>query len=161
MCYGALALAALALVKGRMEKKAADASADQLAADAALEAGVGRVRARKTREAGEDTAGAARADYAASNVVVDSGSASDVQSDIVSSAEEDALNEILYGRRKSSSLRGQERLTRKAGKNAQAGSYLSAGATIADGWSRSATPSVPLVNEQVPGQFSTVNRQYG
>lgn len=136
MCYQFLIAAGLQVLQGSKEQEAADEYAQVLGVRGDEEQGIARVRARKTREAGEEVAGAARADYAKAGVNVEAGSAGDVQDMIRRQAEEDALNEILYGRRKARALGEEARLVRAGGKAAMTSSVLSAGGMVARGWRR-------------------------
>lgn len=104
--------------------------------------------AKRIRKAGEKQAGAARAALAASGVMVDSGSAININEDILAGSESDAMNTLLTGERKAkayttsasetnrsaSQARGQASQYRSSASTAQSSSLISAGATALTGW---------------------------
>ena len=67
--------------------------------------------------------------YAASGVVVNTGSPMDVMDETIRNAEMDRYNILREGSLKSSAMRGEADLLRQGGRDSLTGSYLSAGAT--------------------------------
>ncbi|MES1979726.1 MAG: hypothetical protein V4451_16930 [Pseudomonadota bacterium] len=150
------------LQKGQADKQAAEQQAqndiaragqferqaelDRLQAD--RETVAATEEAKRIRKAGERTTGTARAQLAASGVMVDSGSAININEDISGRAESDAMNTLLTGQRKADSYRyasdeslysaGMSRTSaaqnRAKGANAQTASILSAVGTGLQGW---------------------------
>lgn len=115
-------------------------------AQASLE--VATVAASKTRLGVREAVSTARARYAASNVRVDTGSAADVQRDIATRGEEDALNQVLLGQRQKQRLEDEAAAiameagqfseagnkARKAGRIDAIGSAISSGADAYTRW---------------------------
>lgn len=134
------------LNKGEQEEDFHRFQAEQANADAQAEREAGEVRAGKVRRGGKSTQSEATAALAASGVEVTAGTPVKIASQITRNAEEDALNEILYGERKGRRLDQQATLERQAGERASAagtmgaiGSVLSGGAKLAGpGWKSAA-----------------------
>jgi len=130
--------------QGRQQQKFANYQAEQAQADAQAEREVGMIKADKTRKAGRAQQSEARAALAASGVEVGAGTPLLIEGEIVRSAEEDALQEMLYGSRRGTRLDTEAQASRMAGENAAAagvrgavGSVLSTGAQLmAPGWRR-------------------------
>lgn len=139
--------------------------AEQARADAQAEREAGEVAATHTRRSGQKVQSEATAALAASGVEVGAGTPLLVEEQIARTAEEDALNQILYGVRRGSRLdqaaeiallegaqgaqaaQTQIGFLQEAGRNARTGSLLSAGGTILSGWS-----SVAKGRRAVPAQ---------
>jgi hypothetical protein len=156
--------------QGREQKAGYEFGAQQDEADAIAAREQGEVRADAIRADAVRVKSSATAQYAASGVQLDSGSPMVVMKDIAFRAESDALQEILLGSRQGARLEQDASLKRQAGmraemagKRAALGSLLSAGSKLGSGWKTSGSGGgdVPLISEQVPGQYSTVNKQYG
>lgn len=173
MCTGAEALYIGAVVAGAMNQaqqgaeaqRAYSGQAAQGDRDAELEIEGSKVRATKIRKAGKRARSEATATYAAAGVDVSRGTPLEVDEEIMRASEDDAMQELLFGERKAERLREEADALRRAGKNAKRSaqfgamtSILAGGAQVqGGGWTSRATQ----VNEPVPGQYSTVNRQYG
>lgn len=132
--------------KGEQEEDYRNYQAAQMQADADAEREAGEVRASKVRKAAKGTKSEAVAALAASGVEVGAGTPVKIQTQIIDNAEEDALNEILYGERKGKRLDQQAVAERQAGERASsagymgaAGSILSGGAKVGSGWKAAAT----------------------
>jgi hypothetical protein len=114
--YAAIAGAAVkvagTVMGGKAEAKAADQQATQVQAEAKARAAVIRLQAKTVR-------GAARADFAASGVALDTGSVLLADRTITQRSELDALNAIAGGNATASSIR-------QSGRARLAGSYYSA-----------------------------------
>lgn len=120
--------------QGQAKQEASNANAQEQATQAAQEQVAAQEEARRIRKAGEKQAGAARAALAASGVVVDQGSAININEDIYQRSESDAQQILLTGKRRSDALNRQSSQSINAGQNAVTGSLLSAGATALTGW---------------------------
>lgn len=169
--------AASMVYQGSKDRKAAKQNARELEAqaaqnreDAAAEREASHVRANLIRKAGRYQQGTARAALAKGGVVVDSGSGQEAQDYIKSTSEQDALTEILNGEYRAKRMEKgaavserQAGYVNQAGRDALTGSLIRAGGTVAGGYASAGgwKTQAPLINEQVPGQYSTVNRQYG
>lgn len=117
-------------------KRLADWEASQLEADAA-------VRAAKIRKAGKLTQGTARSGYAASGVDVGTGTPAEVDRIIARNVEQDALTELLYGKRRADALRTAGKTAVTSSLIGGAGSVLSSAATynaLNRGWIQKAAP---------------------
>jgi hypothetical protein len=97
--------------------------------------------AKRIRKAGDKQAAASRAQLAASGIAVGSGSAININEDIIGGSESDAMNTLLTGERRSESYSyssGQNTRSaasaRRAGDNAMTSSLLAAGSTSLKGW---------------------------
>jgi len=134
--------------KGDQEQDFHRFQADQAEADATAEREAGEVRASKVRRAGKSAQSEAVAALAASGVEVTAGTPVKIQTQIARNAEEDALNEILYGDRKGRRLDQNAAMERAAGSRAASAGYMGAvssvlagGAKMAgDGWKTAAKP---------------------
>lgn len=112
---GAVASGLSSVMGGNASKSAYNAQADQVTLEA-------RQKAAAIRRLARQTVGAARAQYAANGVDVNSGSPTIVQKDITYNSELDALNAIASGNATAKSLR-------KSGSAAQSASILGAAGT--------------------------------
>lgn len=147
-----LALSTGLSVVGQIQQgKAQNAAAQQTAALQDQQAAIDKVQAeretvaameeaKRIRKAGQRQASAAAAQLAASGIMVDSGSAININEDISGGAESDAMNTLLTGKRRSESYKFSSdqnttmaNQTRAAGSQAQKSSILSAAATGAQG----------------------------
>lgn len=122
------------LYKGQMEKEQADAQAREAQIQAAQTEAAAVEEAKRIRKAGDRQAGAARAALAASGVNVNEGTAVTIEDDITSRTEDDAMQTLLTGQRRSSAGFRQASMIQKRGDAAQTASFLEAGATAARGW---------------------------
>lgn len=132
--------------QGQAQKAAADAQAreQEIAADQNRVAA--QQEAARIRKAGERQAGAARAALAGSGIVVDQGSAMNINEDIYRGSESDAFNTLLTGERQTSSLMRSASQSRAAGDNAVTSSLLGAASTGARayaGWKSVQAPADP------------------
>jgi hypothetical protein len=91
------------------------------------------VRAGKVRKAGRLVTSQARAAYGASGVEVDHGTPATVQGSIRRNVEEDALTELLTGKRRATVLRTQGAGDRLAGENAERAGYMGAATSLLQG----------------------------
>lgn len=85
-----------------------------------------RQHAELIRKMGESTGKQATAATAASGVDVNSGTSLEIQRNIATESEKDALNTILSGDYRAQSLEDQARLARRRGKNAERAAYMGA-----------------------------------
>lgn len=120
--------------QGAAQKRAANEQAQRDEIQAERESVAATQEAKRIRAAGDRTAGAARAQLAASGIDVGSGSAININEDITGNAESDAMNTLLTGSRRAESLRFTAQQTRTAGANAQKASIISAASTGLQGW---------------------------
>ena len=129
--------AAGAIAQGNAQKQAKDAQALEYEIQAAQSRDAAAQEAKRIRAAGEKTAGAARAALAGAGVVVDQGSAVNINEDIYSKSESDAFNTLLTGNNQASSYQRSASMARGAGKDAQDASLLSAATSAGNayaGW---------------------------
>lgn len=139
------------LDQGEQEQQSSNFQAEQSEADAQAEREAGEVRATKVRKQGKYQQSEARASLAASGVEVTAGTPVRIEQQIVRNAEEDALNEILYGTRRGDRLDQDAALYRQAGERAHVagqrravGSVLSGGAAIVGaGWKKAVQRPTP------------------
>jgi hypothetical protein len=122
------------LAQGVAQRRAADAEAQQMENIAAQQQDQAQAEAERIRRAGERTQGAARAQLAASGIVVDEGSAVLIDQEIGSTAEEDARMTLITGRRQADASRFSARRARARGANKQMESVLGAVSTGLEGW---------------------------
>lgn len=155
---------------GKQNARELEAQAAQNREDAAAEREASSVRANLIRKAGRYQQGTARAALARGGVVVDSGSGQEAQDYIKSTSEQDALTEILNGEYRAKRMEKGAAVSERqagyandAGRAALTGSLIRAGGTVAGGYAMAGgwKTQAPLINDQVAGQYSTVNRQYG
>lgn len=118
--------------------------------------------AKVIRRAGRKTEGAARAQYGASGVRVDEGSAVEVQQQIAMDVEQDAFAALLDGQRNALGLRLQGQNARRQGRSARQASYIDGLTTLgqaaymdsrSDGWKTqrpAPIESVPI--NYIPGR---------
>ena len=138
--------------EGRERQELGNFQAQQAEADAVAEREAGEVRAGKIRKAAKSQQSEAKAALAAGGVEVTAGTPVRISQTIRQNAEEDALNEILYGDRKADRLEQDAALARQGGARARAGassaagsarmsafgSAFSGGAEVARGWKTAA-----------------------
>lgn len=143
MCYPIAILAAVAavgavatVVQAQQQKKAANQQAALVAQQGAEELDAAKARAEKIRRAGRAQRGEAKAALAAAGVKLGEGSALEIDSTIDKRSEEDALSEILSGRRANRSASVQSDLLRQSGENAVTNSYFSAASTALGAYSK-------------------------
>jgi hypothetical protein len=122
------------LQQGRAQKAAANAQATQDQLAAAQQQEQAQQEAGRIRRAGERTQGAARAQLAASGVRVDSGSALLIDEEIGMNSEQDAMNTLLTGQRRSDASMFSASQARARGSNAMSASVLGAISTGVQGW---------------------------
>lgn len=145
MCISAAAMMAISagvsvlgqLQAGQAQKQAADANALENDIAAAQSREAAKQEADRIRKAGDRQAGAARAAFAGSGIVVDQGSAVNINQDIYQGAESDALNTLLTGERQASAYNRKASMYRAEGENAVTSSLLSSAATAGQamaGW---------------------------
>lgn len=130
-----------AISQGRQQGDQADWQAKQAEADAQASREAGEVRADKVRKAGKLTQSKARTALAGSGVQVGAGTAVKIAQDIYQNAESDAQSELLsgiYGGQVKDSEAAGMRIAgdnaRTAGYMRAGGSLLSAGSSLAKGW---------------------------
>ena len=120
--------------QGREAKAMGNYQAAQAAADADAERGAARAYAEKIRKAGDMERGKAQAALAASGASLDSGSADEIDSNLVSAYEEDALVAMFGGENRARSRMAEGQSARLAGSRAQRNAMLEAAGTAARGW---------------------------
>lgn len=112
------------------QQDAADANALAINTQAGQEQDQANAEADRIRKNARLQAGEANAALSASGVSVAEGSALKIDEEIYKSSESDALNTIISGNRRSSSM-GQEAANGvKAAKNAKTAGYVQAGASV-------------------------------
>lgn len=121
--------------------------------DAALEREAAGKRAESIRRAGRAQQSEARAALSASGVEVSAGTPVRIQREIGRLAEEDAMEELLYGSRAGERLEDQASMQRRAGRNAQRAGYLDAGGSVLSGGARAYDSW--LRNPRNPGNIYT------
>jgi hypothetical protein len=129
------------VAQGQAKKEAGDAQAREFQIAADQNAVAAQQEAARIRKAGEKTAGAARAALAGAGIVVDQGSAVNINEDIYRNSETDAYNTLLTGERQSGSLMRKASQSSAEGNNSLTASLLSSGVTGAEGyagWKRAA-----------------------
>ena len=110
-----------------VEARNAQFQADQAQADAAAERGAATVKADKVRKQGRQQQSEARAALAAAGVEVGAGTPVKIGATIGRNAEEDALNEILYGDRTAAKLEQQAAMDRQYAQDTLTAGSASAG----------------------------------
>lgn len=152
MCISAAAMMAISagvsvmgqLHEGQARKQAADAQALEHDIAAAQSREAAKQEADRIRKAGDRQAGSARAAMAGAGIVVDQGSAVNINEDIYRGAESDAFNTLLTGERQASAYNRQASMSRAAGDNAVTSSILSAASTAGQayaGWKGAKQPA--------------------
>lgn len=139
MCISAAAMMAIStgvsvlgqLHEGQARKQAADAQALENDIAAAQEREAAKQEASRIRAAGDRQAGAARAALAGSGIVVDQGSAVNINEDIYRGAESDAFNTLLTGERRAGAYNRQASMERAKGENAVTASILGSATSMA------------------------------
>jgi hypothetical protein len=153
LMIGSTALSAVNQInQGNQQKEFADYQAAQADADAQAEREMGQVRADKVRKAGRAQQSEARAALAAGGMEVGAGTALTIDEKIALSAEEDALQEILYGSRKGARLNQEAQGSRAAGRNARAAGYAGAAGSVLSAGARFYGPGwrTPVGPQQAP-----------
>lgn len=120
-----------ALYKGRQAKKAAKREKKALLAEALQVEATGRREATVLRRRGVETQSGARAQYGATGVSVNTGSAQQVQTTIGERAEYDALTAILQSKLQAQALRKGGKNVKKAGKEAATSAGIEGAASVA------------------------------
>ena len=141
--------------KGEQEQDYRNFQADQAEADAQAEREAGEVRASKVRKLGKSTQSEAVASLAASGVEVTAGTPVKIQQQITRNAEEDALNEILYGERKGRRLEQTAASERAAGSRASSAGYMGAFGSVLSGGAKLTGPGWKTVSN--PGNSGVVS----
>jgi len=137
--------------QGQQQKRFNEWQAQQAEADAQAERELGQIQADKTRRAGRSQQSEARAALAAGGVEVDSGTPVRIYQEIDRRAEEDALQQILYGTRKGTRLEQEAASQRIAGDRAEAGGYRGAIGSVLRGGANLMGPGWKTVRaEQAP-----------
>jgi len=174
-----MALSTGASVLGQIQKGRSDQAAlNQQAQNNDQQASLDRIQAeretvaaseeaKRIRKAGERQAGAARAQLAASGIVVGDGSAININEDITGGAESDAMNTLLTGKRRSESysLSADQHVNaaasnRAAGSNAMKSSVLAAGGTVLQGWRGVGGAGSSTKEALTTGDFARMDRKY-
>ncbi|NUZ07657.1 hypothetical protein [Piscinibacter koreensis] len=144
---GGLISAGAAVYSGQQQEKMADRAADQAEADAEAARGAAMVEAAKIRKAAKEQRSAAVAALAASGVDVSAGTAEQIQTDIDTRGEEDALTVILSGGNRGRYLEADARLSRMRGGQAATAGYINGGSSLltsvsaaAKGWKSTGKP---------------------
>ena len=119
--------------QGREQESALNYQAGMSLADAAAAEATGQVQAKVIRKAATMQRKEATAAYGASGVDVNSGSALDVQGDILRRGEVDALTALITGQNTGARLRGQAQMQSRAAHNARVSGNLGALATVLQG----------------------------
>lgn len=129
--------AATTVAGGVAANNAAKANAKQLERQAQDELAAANIAAGDQRYAAERNSGSVRAQQAASNVDIGSGSAADVGAENAANMELDALRTIYGGQVKNSALRSQAAVTRWEGRQKLNLSILAGASQLAGGAARS------------------------
>lgn len=119
--------------QGREQESALNYQAGMSLADAAAAEATGQVQAKVISKAATMQRKEATAAYGASGVDVNSGSALDVQGDILRRGEVDALTALITGQNTGARLRGQAQMQSRAAHNARVSGNLGALATVLQG----------------------------
>lgn len=114
------------LGQGDAAAAAANAQADSLDYQAAVERDNAQVEASRIRRAGRRARGEVLAGVAASGIRVGEGSALDVEREVMTDYETDAAMAILNGERAARGLSIDATMTRRAGRNARRASQIGA-----------------------------------
>lgn len=122
------------LHEGQARKQAADANALENDIAAAQEREAAKQEADRIRKAADRQAGSARAALAGAGIVVDQGSAVNINEDIYRGSESDAFNTLLTGERQASAYNRKASMYRKEGDNAVTASLLGSASTGARGY---------------------------
>lgn len=119
--------------QGKNANKLAGAQAGLLDYQAQVERQAAMQEAQNIREDAREVQGAARTQYAASGVKVDTGTAALVNEEIVRRSELDAFTAILEGNRRGRNLETEAAGVRSQGKQAQRAGYAQAAGTLLQG----------------------------
>ena len=119
--------------QGREQESALNYQSGMSLADAAAAEGTAQVQAKVIRKAATMQRKEATAAYGASGVDVNSGTALDVQGDILARGEMDALTALITGKNTAERLRGQAKMQSRAAHNARVSGNLGALATVLQG----------------------------
>jgi hypothetical protein len=143
--------------QGREQESQLNYQAGMARADALAAEGVAQVEAKHIRRATTMQRKEARAAYGASGVDVNSGTALDVQGDILARGEYDALSALLTGSNRAARLRQSAEMFARGAHNARVSGNLGALATVLQGagqagWMYSMNPKPSLV-----GEFTTAD----
>jgi hypothetical protein len=119
--------------QGREQESALNYQAGMSLADANAAIGMSQVEAKAIRRAATMTRKEATAAYGASGVDVNSGTALDVQGDIVRRGEMDALTALITGQNTSARLRSQSQMQSRAARKARVSGNIGALGTVLQG----------------------------
>ena len=148
MCISAVMLASTAIStcsaikQGQAARAAGTYQAAQAKADADAVEGAARVQAAKIREASKRQQAAVTAAAAGSGVDINSASVLDINREVATDYESDALATIYSGRNAAGSRRAEGGFAAAQGRARQGNALLGAASTAASGW-YSAFPRKP------------------
>lgn len=140
-------MAAAAVMQGVQAHQMANAQEQVSKNQAAYAEDNARAAADKIRKAGRAQVGAATAALAASGVKLGEGTPLEIKDEITKGAEEDALVEILNGRRVASVKSSEASMYDSAGRNAMTNSVLKAGSQMYSGWQGAGTQAPAPVSD--------------
>lgn len=163
LMVGAGIAAAGAIQQGQAAKAAAKRNAAIADRNGAISRDLALRDANAQTKEGRRRIGSMRAGYAASGVTLE-GSPMDVIEDSAASIELDRLNILYKGELAALGYSDESESATMRGKQAQTESYFRASSALMQGAGSAyggGGAGTPMVTEQVPGQYSTVNRQYG
>lgn len=112
------------------ERFADEVTAHQMDLDANAEKVAAEERADRVRRNAKKTRSNARAAYAAGGVDAGEGSAIAIDEQIATDSESDAWQEILYGDRRASRMRGEAAALRRGAKNKATQAYFGIGGSL-------------------------------
>jgi hypothetical protein len=131
--------------QGKQQKKMYQDQAQQAANEGAYKKDAAKAQAEKIRRMGAAQKSEARAALAASGVKVGEGTALEVEKNITTNSEEDALSALLGGKRGGEAADAEASMLTQAGSNARkngtiaaTGSVLGAASSVAGGWKSTA-----------------------
>jgi len=148
LMIGGSAFSALGqITQGSQQKQMYHDQAQATVNNAAIEADSYTAQAEKIRKAGKTQVGEANAALAASGVKIGQGSALEVEKNIRTNVEQDALSAILSGTRTTTAAQQESKMLQKAGSNAQTNAMFGVGSTVLSagaeyvksGWKKAAT----------------------
>ncbi len=122
------------LAEGRARRAAGDADTRVLQQQGRQQEDQALQEADRIRRSARKTTGAARAQMAASGIDVNSGTALDIEAEIVHDSERDAFNTLLTGKRRGDAARYAAAQAGAKGANGQFSSTLGAVSTGLQGW---------------------------
>jgi|GEM_PF-1540043 len=152
---GAGASAYGAIQSGKAQDEAAKMQGQELATQAGQEEDNAAAQAERIRKAARAQVGESKAALSASGVSSDTGTALKIQEQIIKDSESDALQTIIGGDRRGSSLSGQAEVVRQQGAAAKKAGYINAAGTLlstagsygkASGWKSGGAGSAVKVN---------------